>query len=268
MLTIDWKERLNKDTADYLSTKLPKKDYDFEIIFIAYPERVNGKIPNEVVFHVANAIVQALGKKHEEYINFYKALWTKKGDYGKLAYTQIMSKLVAKKPAVYIPMLESSMRESSYHEINQMLEKVMLPHLRKHPEKYINYVYTWTKDKYEPLRKQAVNTLVKLIKRLPEQVAPVLSHFQHMWYYPLGDDLPDHIILLKTIAKLEPTLYLKTVLEFEQNRDPQIVELVCSSISDYYPELEQMIENWTKSGNARVKKHALAAHKILLKKKA
>ncbi len=268
MLTIDWKERLNKDTADYLSTKLPKKDYDFEIIFIAYPERVNGKIPNEVVVHVANAIVQALGKKHEEYISFFKALWTKKGDYGKLAYTQMMSKLVAKKPAVYIPMLETSMRESSYHEINQIIEKVMLPHLRKHPEKYISYIYTWTKDKYEPLRKQAINTLVKLIKRLPELVPGVLAHFQHMWYYPLGEDLPDHIILLKAVAKLEPGLYLKTVLGFEQNRDPQIVELVCSSISDYYPELEQMIENWTKSGNARVKKHALAAQKILLKKKA
>ena len=266
MLTIDWKERLNKDTADYLSTKLPKKDYDFEIIFIAYPERVNGKIPNEVIVHVANVIVRTLGKKHEEYINFYKALW-KKSDYGKLAYTQIMAKLVAKKPAVYIPMLESAMRESTYQEINQILEKVMLPLLRKHPDKYMSHVLGWTKDEYEPLRRQAINTLVKLIKRLPELVAPVLSHFQHLWYYPLGDDLADHIILLKAVGKLDLELYLKTVLDFEQNRDPQIVELVCSSITEHDPKLEQMIENWTKSGNARVKKHAVAAHKLLLRKK-
>ena len=62
MLTIDWKERLNMDTADFLKNKLPKGDYDFEIIFIAYPERVNGKIPAEVISQVANNIVQQLGK--------------------------------------------------------------------------------------------------------------------------------------------------------------------------------------------------------------
>ena len=83
MLTIDWKERLNMDTADFLKNKLPKGDYDFEIIFIAYPERVNGKIPAEVISQVANNIVQQLGKKHELYLPFYNALWAKKGDYGK-----------------------------------------------------------------------------------------------------------------------------------------------------------------------------------------
>jgi len=37
MLTIDWKERLVNDTKDYLANKLPNKDYDFDIIFNAYP---------------------------------------------------------------------------------------------------------------------------------------------------------------------------------------------------------------------------------------
>ena len=40
MLTIDWKERLTLDTDYYLEHKLPLQDYDFEIIFNAYPEAV------------------------------------------------------------------------------------------------------------------------------------------------------------------------------------------------------------------------------------
>lgn len=268
MLTIDWKERLNKDTADYLMSKLPNKDYDFEIIFIAYPERVNGKIPHEVIAHVANSIIQGLGKSHEQYLSFFRHLWTKKGDYGRIAYTQMLTKLIPKKPLVYIPMLEEAMRSVGSSEINSMLERVMLPLLRKHPEKYLPYIYTWSKDSYEPLKHQAMNTLVKLVKRVPELTKDIFSHFQHQWYYPLGETMPDHIAMIKTVAKLDPELYLKVISSYENNRDPQIVELICGSVGDYHPDLERIIESWTKSGNARVKKAALTAHRILMRKKA
>jgi len=117
MLTIDWKERLNMDTADFLKNKLPKGDYDFEIIFIAYPERVNGKIPAEVISQVANNIVQQLGKKHELYLPFYNALWAKKGDYGKQAFAQILSKLLHRKPSVYMPVLEGAISTADEAEI-------------------------------------------------------------------------------------------------------------------------------------------------------
>ena len=268
MLTIDWKERLNKDTADYLSTKLPNKDYDFEIIFIAYPERVNGKIPHDVIIHVANAIVQKLGKAHEQFIPFFRHLWKKKGEYGHLAFTQIMSKLIPKKPLVYLPMLEEAMRDAGSPEINSIMDKVMLPLLRKHPEKYINYIYNWSKDAHEPLRHQAMNTLIKLIKRIPELSKEVFSHYQHQWYYPLGEAFADHVILIKTVAKLDFDFYIKLVQSYENNRDPQIVELICGSLTEYHPDLERILENWSKSGNARVKKAAVTAHRAILKKKA
>ena len=69
------------------------------------------------------------------------------------------------------------------------------------------------------------------------------------------------------VAKLNPEYYLKIWQEYGISRDPQIVELLCASITDYYPELESMIEIWTKSGNARLKKAATSAQRILMKKK-
>jgi hypothetical protein len=267
MLTIDWKERLNLDTADYIEKKLPKGDYDFEIIFNAYPERVNGKIPAEVIYHVAGNIIQLLGKKHEEYIPFYRALWYKKGDYGKQAFSQIMTKLLHKKPAVYMPLFDEALNKASSAEIVALLDRVLLPLLRKTPEKYLEKAYQYSSSPNSELRKNGLHLLVKLIKKREDLIPTILHHFSHQWLYPLGDSLPSHIMLLKAIAKQSPEEYLKVWDEFGISRDPQIVELLCATVTEYLPQIEAPIELWTKSGNARLKKAATTAHKILLKKK-
>ena len=106
MLTIDWKERFTLDTEDYLKNKLPNGDYDFEIIFNAYPERVNGKVPSRVITYVSGVIVSRLGRKHADYLPFYRHLWFEKGENGKLAFAAILSKLIHKKPNVYFPLLD------------------------------------------------------------------------------------------------------------------------------------------------------------------
>jgi hypothetical protein len=269
MLTIDWKERLNKDTTDYLENKLPKNDYDFAIIFNAYPERVNGKVPPDVIVHVANTIVHHLGKNHEKYIPFYKHLWDKKGDYGRIAFTAILSKLTGKKPAVYLPLLEAALQSASPTEMASLMEKVMLPLLRKQPEKYLPTVYAWNRSPRELLRRQTVNLMVKLIKKLPELTPEILDHFVHQWVQPLDPNaLPHHIALLKAVEKLDYELFLNTWRENAHSRDPQTVEILCTSLMTYHPEIEAIVENWTKSGNARLKKAALAAQRLLLKKKA
>lgn len=268
MLTIDWKERLNKDTTDYLDNKLPKNDYDFAIIFNAYPERVNGKVPQEVIVHVANTIVHRLGKNHEKYIPFYKHLWDKKGDYGRIAFTAILSKLTGKKPAIYLPLLEAALQNASQPELVSLLEKVMLPLLRKDPPAYLPRIYAWERSSKELIRRQTINLMVKLLKKRPELTAEILNHFVHQWVQPLDvNALPHHIALLKAVDKLDPELYLRTWLEHGHSRDPQTVEILCSSLSNYYPEIEAIVENWTKSGNARLKKAALTAQRLLQKKK-
>lgn len=267
MLTIDWKERLNKDADDYLINKLPKNDYDFEIIFNAYPERVNGKVPHDVIIHVAQNIIHKLGKNHENYIPFYRSLWNKKGDYGKTAFIHMMAKVVAKKPAVYIPIIETAMQSASPTELASMMEKIILPLLRKQPDKYLNIVYQWGEKGSEPIRKQAMNLLIKLIKKLPELTKEILNHFENQWVYPLGDCQINHVNLLKAVARLDEDIYLDLYREYKASRDPQTVEVLCAAIADYHPELEIIVENWTKSGNARLKKAALSAHRLLLKKK-
>lgn len=267
MLTIDWKERLNLDTADYIEKKLPKGDYDFEIIFNAYPERINGKIPAEVIYHVAGNIIQLLGKKHEEYIPFYRALWNKKGDYGKQAFSQIMTKLLHKKPAVYMPLFDEALNKATSAEIAALLDRVLLPLLRKSPDKYLEKAYQYSSSHNPELRKNGLHLLVKLIKKREDLIPTILHHFSHQWLYPLGDSMPSHILMLKSIAKLSPEEYLKVWEEFGISRDPQIVELLCATVTDYLPEIVAPIELWTKSGNARLKKAATTAHKILMKRK-
>ncbi len=267
MLTIDWKERLNMDTADYIAKKLPKSDFDFEIIFNAYPERVNGKIPAEVIYHVASYLLQLIGKKHEDYLPFYRALWNKKGDYGKLAFSQIISKLLNKKPAVYMPLLDEALNSASSTEIAAIFDKVMLPLLRKYPEKYLDKAYQYSGSPKADLRKNGLHLLVKLLKKREDLIPTIMEHFSHQWVYPLGDTMPNHVLMLKAVAKQNPEYYLKVWQEYGQSRDPQIVELLCATVTEYLPEIEPPIELWCKSGNARLKKAATTAHKILLKKK-
>jgi len=267
MLTIDWKERLNMDAADYVEKKLPKGDYDFEIIFNAYPERVNGKIPSEVIYHVAGIILHLIGKKHEDYLPFYRALWNKKGDYGKLAFGQIISKLLNKKPAVYMPLLDEALNKAKGTEIAAIFDKVMLPLLRKFPEKYLGKAYQYSNSPKDELRKNGLHLLVKLLKKREDLIPAIMEHFSHQWMYPLGDAMPSHVLILKAVAKQSPEYYLKVWQEYGISRDPQIVELLCATVKEYIPEIEAPIELWTKSGNARLKKAATTAHKILLKKK-
>ncbi len=267
MLTIDWKDRLNKDTAEYLEKKLPKNDYDFEIIFIAYPERVNGKIPPEVIIHVANTIVHHLGKNHEKYLPFFKHLWEKKGENGKTAFIAIMSKIAGKKPAVYIPLIEGAINSSNAADMAAIMEKVILPLLRKQPDKYLSYLYTWSKSPKELVRKQTIALLVKLLKKNPELAKETVQHYVNQWLQPLGETAADHVLLLKAVTKLDADLYLDIWQQHSHSRDPQSAEILCASIQFYDENIAQTVEVWTKSGNARLKKAAVTAQRVLLKKK-
>jgi hypothetical protein len=259
---------LTKDTADYVENKLPNNDYDFEIIYNAYPERVNGKIPNEVIVFVANALANKIGKKHAQFIPFYKYLWEKKGENGKLAFCIILSKLVAKNPDLYLPILDNAINTASENDLVTLLEKVMLPQLRKNPNRFLPQVYKWTASHKEKIRKRAIDLLIKLMKKDPHLIDDIVQHFLNQWYHPLGDLAKNHITLLKAVAKLNPDTYLNIWRQFDMSRDPQIAELLCNSITFYHPEIDQTVERWTKSGNARLKKTALAAQKLLQKKKS
>jgi hypothetical protein len=267
MITIDWKERLTKDTQDYMENKLPKQDYNFEIIFNWYPERINGKIPAEVIVLVTKFMTLKISRQHELYIPFYQHLWDNKGENGKIAFVQFMSRFLPKKPAVYQPIIEKILLKAEAHDIAAIFEKIYLPLLKKETEPYMPLFYKWIESAYEPLNKQAMGFLARLLKKMPELVTPVLKHLQNRWNYPLGEAVHTHIVILKAIWKIEPDAVMHVFREYSSTRDPQTVEILCGAVMDYYQELEPIVENWTRSGNARLKKAATTAHKTLLKKK-
>lgn len=267
MLTIDWKERLTQDTQCYLENKLPEKDYDFEIIFNAYPKRTNGKIPNKVINFVCGIIVRGLGKNHSAEIPFFRHLWLKKGDYGKVAFGAILAKLTHKEPELYLPLIEEMVQKAEAADISALLDKVMLPLCRKYPDKYLPVVFAWSKRDFEPIAGQSVELLTKLVRRAPELLPLVMDHIQNLWVYPLEDFFALHLKFLKIVARLDTEAYLAVWEEFGISRDPQIVELLCGSIMDYHPQLEAPVELWTKSGNARVKKASTLAMRLLNRKK-
>ena len=268
MITIDWKERLTQDTEYYLANKLPKQDYDFEIIFNWYPERVNGRIPSEVIQLVTKVMAHKIGKQHEQFIPFYQYLWDKKGDYGKLAFISFMNRFMPKKPQIYNPMIEKAMLKAETHDIGVIFEKVYFPLFKKETEPYLSKVYPWLESNYEPLRKQATGFLIKMIKLKPEIIPAVLKHLQNRWVYPIIDIVQTHSTVLKAVWKLAPEAIMDIFREYKTTRDPQTVEILCSTITGYNQELVPIVENWTHSGNARLKKAATAAYKVLLKKKA
>lgn len=267
MLTIDWKERLVNDTKDYLANKLPNKDYDFDIIFNAYPERVSGKIPSEVINFVSGKIVTLLGRKHAKYIPFYLHLWDKKGEYGRSAFIVILSRLFRKQPEKYLEVLEHAMNNANPTELSSLLERVVLPVMRKDIPKYLPQVLTWNEHEDPEIRKASVNLIIKLIRRRPDAIPEIIDHFTALWLRPLGEDQANHIALFKAIRKIDPEAYSKVWSDFGHQRDPEIVEILTGTLQHWEPEIEEFVEIWTKSGNARVKKAGLSAMRTLQKKK-
>jgi hypothetical protein len=267
MITIDWKERLTQDTHDYLENKLPKQDYDFEIIFNWYPERVNGKIPAEVIVLVTKVMTLKINRQHEQYIPFYQSLWSRKGEYGKTAFIQFMSRFLPKKPAVYQPMIDQLLLTADAHDITAILEKIYLPLIKKDTEPYLNYCYHWMESPYEPLNRQATAFVSRLLKRMPEIIPAVLKHLQNRWGFVVSEHTANHITILKAVWKIDPAAMLEIIKEYSSTRDPQTVEILCGAICDFHQELLPIVENWTHSGNARLKKAATTAFKVLQKKK-
>ncbi len=267
MLTIDWKERLKKDCADFVEQKLPKRDYDFEIIYKAYPARVNGKIPNEVISFVAQSLAQALGKNNEHLVPFLQYLWDKKGDAGKHAFCYLIAKYTTKKPEQYFPIIEKVISSADTTILALILEKILMPLIKKKPEMYLPYLYKWIEHPKAEVGKASMNALLKLVKKDFELIPMVLEHFQHQWNYPINQHLVNHMVFLKTLGKLDWPLYISVYESYKFTRDPQTVEILCGGIYDYDPLLYEIVENWTHSGNARLKKAAVAAFKILNKKK-
>ncbi|HPY96758.1 MAG TPA: hypothetical protein PL063_06055 [Candidatus Cloacimonadota bacterium] len=267
MISLDWKERLKRDSQDFLERKIPAGDYDFDIIFNAYPERVGNNVPNEVIVFVASALAQVIAKKPEQYEAFLDYLWNKKGDNGKQAFVCIMKKILTRKNNDYVKQVKDMMCKShNISDITLLLDKALLPVFKKNPAQYIDTLANMIDDNNDDLAQCLIKTILKLTKNDTTLLKNFFTRMESNWLNASQETIKINAYLLKQIAKQDKTLYFSIYDNYKNTRDPHFIEILTSGLALYSDEIKSYYENWSKSGNARIKKAALTGLKFLEKK--
>lgn len=266
MISLDWKERLIKDADDFCKNKLPVHDYRFDVIYNAYPGREGHNIPNEVLTLVAKQIAKCIEKEHAKHTEFLNYLWYEGLGNGKFIASIILSKIYTKdKDRYYAKMLEFVKDAKGQPEQGLIVDKVFFPLLKKYPDKYLPLAYNWVSSGDIQLEMLALKTLTKLCKAKHEYTKPVLRHLENKWAYAPQEQLKGLSQFYKEVAKIDLELYLDTFDFYDNSRDPNVVEILTGGISFYDKSIEKIVEEWTKSGNARLKKCALTGYKHLMR---
>lgn len=268
MISLDWKERLVKDTEDFIQSKLPKRDYSFEIIYNAYPQRIGAHVPKEVVTLVAKKMADLLVKVSENYMDFYLSLWKDKGENGRLAFVYIMAKLITKKTEVFTQLIEKVLYATPEHpEIALLLDKAFLPIMKKNFSANLQLIFKWLHADNEHIQMNAAKLLSKICKTNPEHMEPIFHKMENTWLNASPGMVKANVFFLKSLYAIDSEFYKAIYPRYRNSRDPFSVEILCNSIMCHTPEMEEIIENWTHSGNAKLKKAALIGLKAVRRKK-
>jgi hypothetical protein len=268
MISLDWKERLVKDTEDFIRSKLPKRDYSFEIIYNAYPQRTGTHVPKEVVTLVAKKMGELLVKVSENYMDFYQSLWKEKGENGRLAFVIIMAKLITKKPDVFTQLIEKMIYATPKEpEVALLLDKAFFPIIKKNYSANLQLIFKWLYSDNEYIQLNAAKLISKLCKTDPTQTEPIFHKMENAWLNATPGMTKANVFFLKSLYTIDADYYKGIFSKYRNSRDPFAVEILCNSIMCYTPEMETIVENWTHSGNAKLKKAALVGLKSIRRKK-
>ncbi len=267
MISLDWKDRLIQDSQDYFTRKLPTGDYDFDIIFNAYPERVDNKIPRDVIVLVANTLAVNMVKSPDAFKPFLEYLWKNKGEYGKVAFSCILGRILLKKNQEYLVFLKDYLFHSeSATEINLLLEKTIYLLLKKNPENYFDLLIQWIREDKEIVSQSIIKMVLKVFKSDNDLLKKFFAKMENRWMNASPAFAKINAFLLKSIAKLDEKFYFSVYDSYKTTREPVFVEILSGGLTLYSDSLKTYFENWSKSGNARVKKAALSGLKFLKKK--
>lgn len=268
MISLDWKERLVLDSQDYMKRKLPAGDYDFDIIYNAYPERVDNKIPRDVIVLVATTLSSKMTKNYEQYKPFLEYIWEKKGENGKLAFACIISKFLKKSPEEYLEYIKPYLFKSqSATDIHILLEKAVYPLLKKSGAQYFDIFIQWIREDNEAVNNTLIKTILKVFKSESDILRQFSRKIENRWLNATPAYIKTSAFYLKQLQKIDESGYLSLYDSYKNTREPAFVEILCGGLAIYTPELEIYFENWSKSGNARVKKAGITGLKFLIKKK-
>lgn len=268
MIPLDWKERLKKDTIDFYLRKLPEGDYDIDIVYNAYPERIEGHIPHAVITYVARTLASKIAKKSEEYFDFYDYLYKEKGENGRIIFAYVIARAMKKKPDLFLEYIENILFKTEDHKAsNLIVTKAIYPLLKKNPEKYLDLIINWLKKNDEVLTESLDKTLKKFIKYKPEMIKELFGKLETLWLYATPQIIKLNVHFLKKIYKVDTEFYHNVYEHYKNTRNPVFADILCGAIACYSETIQKMVDNWSRSGNVKLKKIGQHGQKVLKRKK-
>ncbi len=268
MISLDWKERLIKDTKDFIERKLPAGDYDIDIIYNAYPQRIDNNIPHAVITLVGKTFGSKLNRKYDNFLPFYDYLIHEKGDNGRMIFAYIMARAIKSKPELFIPYIEKFLVSTKDQKsCNLVIDKTIFPLLKKKPHAYIDLVANWIKKDNDLLSLSLQKMLVKLIAYDPTLIKPIFSKLEISWLYATHNMIRVSTNFLKAIYKIDSKFYFSVYENYKSTRNPIFAEILCNAICCYNKTLQNTCDHWAMSGNINMKKIGIHGQKLLKKKK-
>lgn len=272
MITLDWKQRLIVDTEDFVNRKLPQNNYDIDIVYNAYPKRVDNKVPNEVINFVAKTLSARIGKNIDRHVGFLDYLWENKGEPGNLIFTHLMKTALAKKPELFVDYLIKRLTGCSDAAVVKSLLKTIMPLIKKEPKKYVDILCNMLTIHNPVLHKAIINLLLVIVKDDTAMMKYIFQKMERGWLYPSPYTINNSTLYLKAIYKINPEFYFNVYDNYKGSRNPVFVEILCNALNpiqedEYYDKVFEILTNWSKSGNVRIKKAALAGLKIMKRAK-
>lgn len=268
MISLDWKERLKKDTIDYYERKLPAGDYDIDIIYNAYPQRIDNNIPHAVITLVGKTIAAKLSKDPENYMPFYNYLLNKKGENGRMIFAYIMARVVKKKPDVFIPYLKDFLTHTTDQKsCNLIIDKTIFPIFKKEPLEHLDMLSNWIKKDNAILMSSLQKMMVKLITFDPTLVKPIFNKMETSWLYATPNMAKFSSNFLKSTYKVDPQFFISVYDNYKHTRNPVFADILCNAICCYDDTIQEICDHWAISGNIKLKKIGIHGQKLLQKKK-
>ncbi|MBW6516597.1 MAG: hypothetical protein K0B81_08315 [Candidatus Cloacimonetes bacterium] len=272
MISLDWKQRLKMDTEDFVSRKIPQGDFDIDIVYNAYPKRIDNKIPSEVITFVAKILASKIAKNMDQYLNFYDYLWYKKGENGKQIFVYLMKTAIHRKPAIFLDYVKKVLATSKdVTDINAVLNKAVVPLFKKESKKYLDIIYNWLSLDNPDLHKSIINLFIKVAKNDPTLLKYIFQKMERGWLYPNPHTIKNSVQFLKATYKIDADFYFSVYDNYKGSRNPVFVEILCHALNpisepEPYNRIVGYLENWQKSGNIRIKKAAATSLKTMKKK--
>ncbi|MCF7911549.1 MAG: hypothetical protein K9M99_03395 [Candidatus Cloacimonetes bacterium] len=268
MISMDWKERLRRDSDDFFKNKIPVGFYDIEIVYNAYPLRINNKIPNEVIAFVGKKIASKIADQPTEYIKFYDYLFDHKGETGKILFAYIITRALQKSPDIFFPYLEKKLFTLKDAKLAVLIvDKAICPLVRKEPTKYQNIIISWAKIDHPSLTLSMQKIITSIMQTHPENIPEIFHHLESGWLNAGEPVIKMNIAVMKSIYKINPDFYYKIYGHYQNTREPIFAEILTGAIMDYHPDIETAVTHWSQSGNTRLKKYGMHALKLINKKR-